>query len=265
MDERVSKYDVTPRDLARGRNLKIAGWASPIALTLLPFVFFTILFFLFGGTPPAAASIFFLGLIATFVGFAIGITLSIVFAVRHSKWTKEMRELIAADGIRADEIEWFRHELKPSEKRALKEIGSSDLLLADAYRETLASRLTATRIVRSSKREMQFTARRLSKLKMLKVESAKTVQERIKQDAAKINSINEEAKAMLAEAESRLHMIESTAMRGGNMADSELALKRLANRVSELPLALEEARLRNEVMDEIEEDGLLAVREGQDQ
>lgn len=259
MDELRSKYDVTPRDLARGRNLKVAAWASPIVLTSLPFILFSVLFFLLGSTPPAAATIFFLGLIATLVGFAIGVTLAIVFAVRHSKWTKEMRERIAADGIKATEIDWFRHELKPSERRALKEIEASDIMLADAYRDTLASRLTATRIVRSSKREMQHTDRRLQKLKGLKIESAKAMQARVKEDAAKIRSINDEAKLMLAEAESRLHMIEAAAMRGGNMADSELALKKLANRVSELPLALEEARLRSEAVEELEKKDLLTA------
>src|SRR5688500_17183417 len=167
MDELRSKYDVTARELARGRNLKIAAWASPFVFTILPFALFFVLFFLFGATPPAAISIFFLGLVATLIGAAIGAALAIFFAVRHSRWTREMRERIAADGIKANEIDWFRHEMKPSEKRALKEIEASDLLLADAYRDTLASRLTATRIVRSSKREMQHTDRRLNKLRSL--------------------------------------------------------------------------------------------------
>ncbi len=258
MDELASKYDVSPRDLARGRNLKIAALASPAVFTLLPFILFAFLFFIFGSTPPVAASILFLGLIATLVGFLIGVSLAIFFAVRRSKWTRDMRERIAADGIKAGEIDWFQHELKPNEKRALKDIEASDVMLADAYRETLASRLTATRIVRSSRREMQLTDRRLSKLKLLKVDSAKAMQERVKEDASKIRSINEEAKVMLAEAESRLHMIEAAAMRGGNMADSELALKKLASRVSELPLALEEARLRSEAVEELEREEALA-------
>ena len=252
MDELRSKYDVTPRDLARGRNLKIGAWAAPVVLTALPFGLFVALFLLFGATPPTAATILFLGLIATVIGFAIGVTLSVLFAVRYGKWTKEMRERIAADGIKAEEIDWFRHEMKSSEKRVLREIDASDVLLADAYRDTLASRLTATRIVRSSRREMQLTDRRLMKLKGLKIESAKSMQARIKEDAAKIRSINEEAKVMLAEAESRLHMIEAAAMRGGNLADSELALKKLSARVSELPLALEEARMADEIRAELE-------------
>ncbi|HKX82962.1 MAG TPA: hypothetical protein VJL58_01980 [Pyrinomonadaceae bacterium] len=259
MDELRTKYDVTPRDLARGRNLKIATWISPVLLTISPFILFLVLFFLLGSTPPAAATIFFLGLIATIIGFAIGIALSILFAVRHSRWSSEIRERMAADGIKANEIEWFRHELKPSEKRALREIEASDVMLADAYRDTLASRLTATRIVRSSKREMQHTDRRLNKLKNLKVDSAKSMQERIKQDADKIRSINAEAKVMLAEAESRLQMIEAAATRGGNLADSELALKKLASRASELPLALEEARLRTEAVEELEKEDRLKV------
>src|SRR5688572_2559606 len=148
MELPVSKYDIPKRDLARGRNLKIAAVSAPIVLSVVPAVVFLLLMFVFGSTPPVAATFFFLGLILTIIGFVIGLGFTGYFAYRHGNWTREMRERIAADGIRAEEIDWFRNELKPSEKRALKDIQRTDPLLEDAYRETLASRLTATRIVR---------------------------------------------------------------------------------------------------------------------
>lgn len=254
MDDAISKYQVTDRELARGRNLKIAAWAAPFLLTGVPAVLFTVLAFLFGTTPPVAFTLFVFGIIFTAVGFLAGMGLMGFFAYRRSNWTKEMREKIAADGIKAEEIEWFMHELKSSEKRALKDITRADLLLADAYRETLASRLTATRIVKSSKRELGLTQRRKGKLKQFKSERAVEFREQLRKDTEKINSIHEEAKLMLAESEARLQMIEAAGVRGRSLADSELALKKLSSRSQNLPLALEEVRLTEEIARELEQE-----------
>ena len=61
---------------------------------------------------------------------------------------------------------------------------------------------------------------------------------------------------MLAEAETRLQMIEAAAARGGNLADSELALKKLSARSKSLPLALEEAKMAEEIRLELEREPL---------
>ena len=224
MDNAVTKYDVTKRELARGRNLKIGAWTAPILLTGVPAVVFTTLAFIFGTTPPAAFTLFMLGIILTSIGFVAGLALTGFFLYRHSNWTKEMREKIAADGIKAEEIDWFKNELKSSEKKALKDLGRSDLLMADAYRETLASRLTATRIVKSSRKELSLVQRRKAKLNQLKTNRSAEFREQIDKDAEKINSIHGEAQQMLAEAEARLQMIEAAAVRGRSRADSVLAL-----------------------------------------
>ena len=252
MSELTPIYDVTKRDLAKGRNLKIAAWSAPLVLAGLPAIIFLFLTIVFGTTPPIAATFFFLGLILAVLGFIAGIALSGLFAYRYSNWTKEMRERIAADGIKASEIDWFRNELKTSEKRALREVERDDPLLADAYRETLASRLTATRIIKSSKRELLLTRRRETKLKYLKSQNAERFLEEIKGDIDKISSINTEAKEMLIEAESRLQMIEAAATRGTKLANAELALERLSARTSELPLALEAAKMQEEIRKELE-------------
>jgi len=165
-----------------------------------------------------------------------------------------MRERIAARGIRAEEIDWFKREMKPSERQTLKLVSARDPLLADAYRETLASRLTATRIVRSSKRELLLMQRRQNKLKYYKTDSAKRFLDEVENDVAKIKSINEEAKEMLAEAEARLQMIDVASVRGSSIADSELALKKLSARASELPLALESAKMAEEIREELDKE-----------
>lgn len=255
MDVTRSRYDLSDRDLARGRNLKIAAVASPLALAALPAAVFLFLMFVFGSTPPIAATFFFLGLILTVLGFVIGLGFAAFFGFRHSNWTREMREKIAADGIKAEELEWFRNELKGNEKRLLNEMRRADPIMEDAYRETLASRLTASRIIRSSNRELQLARRRQAKLRQLKrlnAETAKRFDAEIERDLEKIASINDEAKLMLAEAESRLQMIEAAVVRGSNLADSELALKKLSARASALPVALEQAKIAEEIERELE-------------
>ena len=251
MNELV-RYDVSAKDLAKGKRMKIGAWIAPIALSVLPFLIFFVLTFIFGSSPPAAITLLSLAVITGIIGLIIGLAISGFLAYRYSNWTKEMRERIAADGIRAEEIEWFMHELKSSEKKALREMQTKDLLLADAFRETLASRLTATRIVKSSKRELLLAQRRQNKLRYLKSDKNEEFQAEIKNDIEKLSSINKEAEQMLAEAQSRMQMIEAAAMRGGSLVDSELALKKLSARTQELPLALESAKMEDNIRREIE-------------
>lgn len=249
-------YEITAYDLARGRKLKIGAIAAPILLSLIPAIVTFLLLLLAASGPPAAAVILFLGIIATIIGFVVGIAITGILVHNYSKWSNEMRERIAADGIKAEEIEWFRNELRSNEKRALRAVESRDALLGDAYRETLASRLTATRIVRSSKRELLYAKKRQNSLKQLKSSRAGEFQVQISKDIEKIGNINNEAKLMLVEAESRLQMIEAAASRGGSLADSELALKRLSARTAELPLALESAKIAEEIRLELESEDL---------
>lgn len=245
-------YEITPADLAYGRKLKIGAVAAPILLTAIPaLVTFILLLFAASG-PPAAFVILFAGVVATLLGFLIGLVLTVVLASKRSAWTKEMRERIAADGIRADEIGWFRNEMKGSEKRALRAVEASDELLADAYRDALASRLTATRIVRSSNRELLAAKRRENSFRKLKASNAEEYRAQVCDDLKKISGINEQAKAMLSESEARLQMIEAAAARGGTLAESELALKKLSNRNSQLPLALEAAKIAEEIRRELD-------------
>jgi|SRR5688572_1533772 hypothetical protein len=254
MSELTSKYDISPRDMAKGRNLKAGAWLAPFLLTIPTLVITFILVFFLAGSPPVAATMFFLGLVFTVIGLFVGLILSGFFAYRYSNWKDVIRERMAADGIKADEVDWFKRELRPAEKRALREISGSDELLADAYRETLASRLTASRIIRSSKKELLLTQRRQQKLRQLKTERSNEFQSQIQKDMEKLSEINTDAKQMLIEAESRLQMIEAASMRGGNLAGSEVALKKLAARSAELPLALEAALLHQEAVADLEAD-----------
>ncbi len=170
----------------------------------------------------------------------------------RSKWLTTIKERIAVDGIKAQEVEWFKNELTTAERKSLREIESKDLLLADAFRDTLAARMTATRILKSTKTELLLVQKRQNKLKYLKSENSTSLQEELKTDASKLKKIKTEAEEMLTEAQTRVQMIEAASRRGTNLIDNQLALKKLSVRTAELPLALESARMDEEIRREIE-------------
>lgn len=259
MNELAPRNEITKKELARGRRKKIAAFAAPVVFPIIPFFIFMILFAIFGTTPPAAAMFLFLGVISAVIAFVIGLITSGVLGYQYQNWLKDVRERMAIDGIKAEEVEWFKNELTTAEKKALKDVEARDLLLADAYRDTLASRLTASRIIKTSRHELLLSKRRQNKLKYLNSENNKEFQEDVKRDIKKMSEIKTEAEQMKIEAETRLQMIEAAASRGGT-ADAELALKKLSARANELPLALEAAKMQENIRREIEEEGLFDER-----
>src|SRR5580765_4688952 len=121
--------DITKEDLARGRKLKVGAVAAPLLLTAAPAIVTILLMLIAAGAPPTAAVILFLGIVATAIGFLAGMRTAVILAHKRALWTREMREIIASDGIKAEEIGWFQNELKSNEKRALRAVESRDRLL----------------------------------------------------------------------------------------------------------------------------------------
>jgi len=253
MNELEPRYEVTRQDLVKDKALKIGAWSLPVLLSLIPAVVFFVLYLVSTATPMMATFLF-LSLISLVVGFVFGLIVTGGILFYRSRWLANVRERIAVDGIKAQEVDWFKHELTTTEKKSLKEIESKNLLLADAFRDTLAARLTATRILKSTKHELLLVKRRQYKLKYLKSENSTSLQEDLKYDLEKLDKIKTEAAEMLTEAETRIQMIEAASRRGANLADSEIALKKLAARTSELPLALESAKMEEEIRRELEKD-----------
>ena len=253
MNELEPRYEVTRQDLVKDKALKIGAWSLPVLLSLIPAVVFFVLYLVSTATPMMATFLF-LSLISLVVGFVFGLIITGGILFYRSRWLANVRERIAVDGIKAQEVDWFKHELTTTEKKSLKEIESKNLLLADAFRDTLAARLTATRILKSTKHELLLVKRRQNKLKYLKSENSTSLQKDLKYDLEKLDKIKIEAAEMLTEAETRIQMIEAASRRGANLADSEIALKKLAARTSELPLALESAKMEEEIRRELEKD-----------
>lgn len=240
-------YEVTGKDLAKDKALKFGAWLTPVLLSIIPAIILFTLYLVIGAIP-----LFFFSLISLVVGFFLGLIVSGILLYYRSRWLTEIRERIAVDGIKTEEVHWFQNELTTAEKKSLKEIESQNRLLADAYRETLASRLTATRIFKSTNRELQLVRKRQNKLRYLKTDAATELQEQLTEDHEKLDDIKREAEQMRMEAETRLQMIEAASRRGVNVADSELALKKLSARTAELPLALEALKMEDEIRKELE-------------
>lgn len=253
MKEIQTRYEISRKDLTKDKVLKFSAWAVPVLSAIIPALIFFALF-LFSTATPTAFTFLFLSLATLIGGFLLGLIVTGGILYYRSNWLKQVRERIAVDGIRAEEIDWFKNELTTAEKKSLKEIEAKNLLLADAFRDTLAARLTATRILKSSKQELLLVERRQNKLKYLKTENSQNLQNELKEDLKKLNQIKTEAEEMRIEAETRLQMIDAASRRGTNLADSELALKKLSARTSELPLALESAKMEEEIRRELEKE-----------
>jgi len=247
MNQLERHYEVTRSDSAKNKALRYGAWTAPVTLAVVPALFFFILFLTVGSIP-----YFFWSLVSLVVGAILGLAVSGGLLFYRSRWLAKIRERIAVDGVKAHEVVWFKNELTTNEKKSLKEIAAKNPLLADAFCDTLAVRLTAARILKSTKQELLLVSRRQNKLKYLKSENSVNLQDELKKDAENLEKIKREAEEMRVEAETRVQMIEAAHRRGANLADSELTLKKLAARTSELPLALKSAKMEQEIRRELE-------------
>lgn len=253
MRELQPGYEITRKDIAKDKILKIGAWSLPFILSIIPGLISFIFFLLTTETTTAAVWLFLT--IASFIGgFVVGLGISGGLMFYRSRWLTEVRERLAVDGIKAQEVEWFKHELTTAEKRSLQEVEAKNLLLGDAFRDSLAARLTATRIQKSAKQELALIKRRQGKLKYAKTENSAAFQEELGKDFEKLSNIQKEAESMRLEAENRMHQIEKAARHGTNFSETDLALKKLSARTAELPLALESARMEEEIRKELEKD-----------
>lgn len=251
MNELGPGYEITRSDLRKDKLLKLGAWSLPLLLSLLPAAVFFFLFLVSSATPAAAVWLFFT-VVSLIGGFVVGAAISGGLMFYRSRWLTGVRERLAVDGIRAEELDWFMHELTGAERQSLKALEAKNLLMADAFRDSLAARLTATRILNSAKKELQLNKRQQGKLKYSKAENSKTFTDELQRDFAKLTSIRDEAEQMKLEAEKRMHQIETAARHGSNFSETELALKKLSARTTDLPLALESAKMEEEIRKELE-------------
>jgi len=238
---------LTEKDRRVQRVWNTGPWVALVLIAVLPPAVLGILALLLGGTPLwllAAASIP--------VCLIAAIITTIVLMVLRRNWVKRVRERLASDGITADEIDWFRSELTSGEKRALKSMEEQQPLLADAYRETLALRLNASRLAGNARRDLLLVERRISRARYLNAPDTAVLIEELNRDRTRLEQLKQEGSSRRAEAEARLQMIEAAASRGASWAETNYMLQRLDEGRKNLPLGLETERARQQLREESE-------------
>ena len=243
----ISSNKITASDRLTASLLRYAPWLA-YALCAFPLTLFFILRY-FLATEEAGVYLLF-ALTSLALGSAVGLIVAVLLFLYRRRWERAVRDRLAADGVTANEISWFTPELTRAERDALKQIEKENLLLADAYRETLAARVTATRVVTRAKRDLLLVQRRLSRASYIRGEEVKSLREELSHDRERLERIRREGEERRAEAEARLQMIEAAASRGASQRETEFALNRLNETREHLPLALEALRLEQAAHEE---------------
>jgi len=238
---------ISNKDQTIARLLKVAPWVSVLAASLPGPILFLILFLTANATDSAALYLLLAGL-SLAAGFALGLLIAALFLIYRRRWLSRLRERLASDGITASEVVWFRSELTSAERTALDEIQKSNPLLADAYLETLASRLTASRIISRSRREILLVERRLNRARSLTTDEAGNLQQLLVADRERLDQLRLHASQHLDRARTRLQEIEATASRNLNDDETDLMMQRLGATQDQLPLVLEMAQWERQTL-----------------
>lgn len=247
---------LSSKDITTSRVLKIAPWIALLAASIpAPFVFL-VLFLTTSTTESAAVYLLLAGLSLT-LGFALGVVIAAILLIYQRRWLSRLRDRLASDGITATEVVWFRSELTSAERKALAEIEQSNPLLADAYMETLANRLTASRIISRSKREMLKVERQLNRARTVRTPESTALQKELTADRERLDQVRQQANEHLAKAKTRLQVIEATASRKLSQGETDLMMQRLGSAGDQLPLVLELAQIEQQALREANvEEGL---------
>ena len=242
-----SKGKLSGKDATTARLLKVAPWLALIATSLPAPLFFLVLFLTTTATDSAAVYLLLAGVSLT-LGFAVGVVLAALFLLYRRRWLSKLRDRLASDGITANEVVWFRSELTSAERASLAEIEQSNPLLADAYLETLANRLTASRIMARSKREMLRVERQINRARTLRTPESESLQKELAEDHDRLQQLRQQANDHLTKSKTRLQVIEATARRKLNEGETDLMMQRLGNAQDQLPLVLEMAQLEHQAL-----------------
>ena len=241
------------KDATTARLLKIAPWIAVVATSIPAPLLFLILFLTASATDSAAVFLLLAG-VSLALGFALGLLIAAILLVYRRNWMSKLRDRLASDGITAKEVVWFRSELTSAERAALAEIETSNPLLADAYLETLASRLTASRIISRSKREILKVERQLNRARTIRTPESNLLQKDLTEDRERLDQVRRQATEHLAKAKTRLQTIEATASRKLTQGETDMMMQRLGSTQDQLPLVLEMAKLEEQALTEARQD-----------
>ena len=247
---------INHRDERTARVLDWTPWLSFILVTIpLPVVF--LLLFAAASTTDSAAVYLLLSFVSLGAGLVVGLILLIFLLLYRRRWQSRLRERLAMDGITANEVLWFSAELSSEERTVWNDLKQKNAILADAYCETLAARLTATRIVAKSRGAILKVEKQITRTQNLVGIDASALLNDLQSDRQRFDLIRSEATVRLSEAKARLQAIEAAANRSLNETETELMLRRLTAAQEQFPLALEILNLEQENLGQINAESIL--------
>lgn len=243
---------LTSRDERIARLLSWTPWLSFVLVTV-PLPIFFLLSFLSSTTPDSAAVYLLLSFVSTGLGLVVGLFVLILLLFYRRRWHRRLRDQLAADGITASEVAWFTSELSSEERTTWRELKEKNPLLADAYCETLAARLTATRIIGRTRAEILRIERQRNRTRNIRGADTALLLSDLLSDRQRFEDLRQEATNRLSEAKARLQTIEATANRSLSKSETALMLQRLTASQEQFPLALEMASMEREALREIDQ------------
>lgn len=231
---------ITSGERMTGAMLRIAPPVAFLLIALPAPLYFLLRYF----TAAEDAAVWMLfALTSLGIGAVAGLIVLLALLLYRRRWLRQMRDRLARDGITVNELPWFDAELTASERAALR--GIKQNLLADAYRETLASRLTASRLISQTTRSLAAVERRLQQARNLTGVERPQLERELSEDRTRLQQTFDAARRQKSEVETRLQSIAAAASRQQSEAETRVALERL-NAASGAPLALESAKLQRE-------------------
>jgi len=237
---------LTAREKRLARIWQTAPWLALAGVTVVPPALLLLVYALSGFSP--------LFLVLAITSAPISLVIAVISAVfllmYRRRWTRDLRDRLASDGITADEVGFFLHELTSGERRSLREMEKKQALLADAYRETLALRLNATRLTNRARRDLLQVERRINRARYLNAPDTSVLLDELSRDRQRLDQLKQEGSSRRAEAEARLQMIEAAASRGASWAETNYMLQRLNEGRKHLPIGLETTRAEQQLREE---------------
>jgi len=237
------------KDAKTATLLKHAPWIA-VLLSSIPVPLVLLVLFILSTTTESAAIFLLLAGLSLAVGFALGLVIAAILLIYRKNWLSKLRDRLASDGITANEVVWFRSELTSAERKSLAEMKQSNPLLADAYLETLASRLTASRIMARSKKEILKVERHINRARTVRTPESAALQKDLAEDHERLKNVYSQATEHLNQAKTRLQVIEATANRKLSQGETDQMMRRLGTAQDQLPLVLEIAQLEQQILRE---------------
>jgi len=245
LEKRTGKLKAS--DQRMSQLLTWAPWLS-LLVTSVPVPIVFLVMFMAAATTDTAAVYLLLSFVSLGLGLVVGLLVVMLLFFYRRRWQARLRDRLALDGITADEVPWFAAELSSEERKTWAELKQKNPLLADAYCETLAARLTATRIIGRARGETLRIERQINRTRNLRqVDTSKLLND-LMSDRQRSEELRKEASVRLAESKARLQTIEAAANRELSQTETDLMLRRLEASQSQFPLALELANLEESIL-----------------